>query len=108
MAGTHDAAPLGYCILPVASSASIPRTPNDRKQADWRGRNMGPSRRLRLQLARQGGQSPWCRSQISLILRAAETSRSQNPHSGQAFSRSVDHLSASFSRFEKLPVKHGY
>jgi hypothetical protein len=34
MAGTHDAAPLGYCILPVASSASIPRTPNDRKQAD--------------------------------------------------------------------------
>ena len=103
MAGTHDAATLGDCILPVGSSASIPRTPNDR-----RGRNMGPPPRLRLQLARQGGQSLSCRSQISLILLAAETSRSQNPHSGQAFSRSVDHLSASFSRFEKQPGKHGY
>jgi hypothetical protein len=35
-------------------------------------------------------------------------SQPQNPHSGQAFSRSVDHLSASFSRFEKQPGKHGY
>jgi hypothetical protein len=48
-----------------------------------------------------------CRSQIRLILLAAEI-RSQNPHSGQGFSRSVDHLSASFSRFEKQPGKHGY